>query len=123
MFNNTVLNKYEERVEAVTEYLPPLEERYRIIEEINEDFFKEHGENLPAYLLDKLGSWVLREVYADKRVNKIQLEEYPVLTSFQMGRRARREVLVQEEKTISNLGFHSKNNSLWLSKKEVDLHE
>lgn len=111
MKNSSILKEYTERVEALVEWLPPLEERKKKIEEINEEFYQEYGNNLPPVLLDKLGTWLLREVYADKRVNKIQLEEYPVLSTYQMDRRGRKEVLLDEEETISCLNFHVKNNS------------
>lgn len=111
MKNSSILKVYEERIEAIMEMLPPLEDRKRIIEEINEEFYQEFGHNLPPVLLDRLGTWLMREIYADKRVNKMQLEEYPVLSVYQQDRRGRKEVLLNEEDTLSCLNFHVKNNS------------
>ena len=51
---NTLIDKYTKEVEQLVESLPPLDERKRIIEELDEEYFKEVGEHLPAMLLPAL---------------------------------------------------------------------
>lgn len=111
MMKNSIIDKYTLRVEEMIQTLPTLEERHAEIIRINEDFFEEVGENLPANLLEMLGTWYLKEVYSDNRSNKVALEEYPVLTEHQLYRRGRKNVLIEEEAVLDTIKYHRVNNS------------
>lgn len=108
---NSIYNKYFERVEGMIQSLPPLEERYEQIEIITEDYFQETGGQLPAILLEMLGTWYMQEIYSDNRRNKIALDEFPVLSEHQMYRRNRKRTLMETEADLSILDYHLKNNS------------
>lgn len=108
---NNITEKYNNLIDSYMEQVPPMEERKRIIEEINEQHLQETGENLPNFLLEKLGTWLLKEVYSDKRTNKTALEEFPLLSEHQLLRRQRRVSLINDESKLSNLKFHIDNNS------------
>lgn len=108
---NSINTRYFERVEALVETLPSLEERFEMIESIGEEYYQETGDSLPAIILEMLGTWYMKEVYTDNRRNKVSLEEFPVLSEYQMYRRNRKRTLIEGEKDLSNLDFHLKNNS------------
>lgn len=108
---NTILDKYTAKVENLVQTLPSIEERYDEIIKINEEFFDEVGENLPAHLIEMLGTWYLKETYSDNRSNKVALEEYPVLTEHQLYRRGRKNVLIEEEAVLDTIKYHRVNNS------------
>lgn len=108
---NSIYNKYFERVEEMIESLPSLEERFLQIEEVAEEYFQETGEQLPAILLEMLGTWYMQETYSDNRRNKTSLEEFPVLSEHQMYRRNRKRTLMETEADLSILDYHLKNNS------------
>lgn len=88
-----------------------IEERKKIIKEVADAYYEETGNILPSYLADMFANWLLKEVYADKRVNKVLLEEYPILSENQLLRRNRKTVLIPEENTLDTLNFHLRNNS------------
>lgn len=100
-----------ERVEVLTSYLPPLEERYRVIEELDASYMHDTGNHLPPFLLELLGTWYIQETYSDNRANKVALEEYPILTESQLYRRGKKGVLIGEEIDIDMLKYHKDNNS------------
>lgn len=108
---NSIYDKYFERVEEMIESLPSLEERFMQIEEVAEEYFQETGEQLPAILLERLGTWYMQETYSDNRRNKASLEEFPVLSEYQMYRRNRKRTLMETEADLSILDYHLKNNS------------
>lgn len=108
---NSIYNKYFKKIEEAIEVLPPLEERFKKIEELAEEYFKETGEQLPPMLLEMLGTWYMQEVYSDNRRNKIALDEFPVLSEHQMYRRNRKRTLMETEADLSILDYHLKNNS------------
>lgn len=108
---NSIHSKYFKRVEDTVEMLPPLEERYKKIEELAEEYFQETGEQLPSILLEMLGTWYMQETYSDNRRNKIALEEFPVLSEHQMYRRNRKRTLMETESDLSILDYHLRNNS------------
>lgn len=94
--------------------LPPLEDRKRIILEINEDYFNERGTNLPGDLLNLLGYWLLREQYADRAPHKVKYEEYPILSKYQIQYRKNKTVLISDNNMLSNIRH---NNGLFGRKK------
>ena len=108
---NHTTDKYFKRVEELIKYVPPLEERKQIIETLNEEYYKETGNFLPSFLLEMLATWLLHEVYSDKRTNKVILDEFPVLSENQMLRRKRKMVQIDNEATLETLNFHLRNNS------------
>lgn len=111
MNQNSIINKYHTKVETVIQETPSIEERKKIIEALNEEHYQEVGEHLPAYLLEMLGTWLLKETYSDKRTNKVAVEEFPILTESQMLRRNRKVVHIPEEYTLEILNYHLRNNS------------
>lgn len=108
---NSIYNKYFKKVEDAIEMLPPLEERFKKIEELVEEYFQETGGQLPPMLLEMLGTWYMKETYSDNRRNKIALEEFPVLSEHQMYRRNRKRTLMETESDLSILDYHLRNNS------------
>ena len=108
---NHTIDRYIKKVEEVVQILPPIEERKIIIETINEEYYKETGNFLPSFLLEMFGTWLLQEVYADKRTNKVALDEFPVLSENQMLRRRRKVVQIEDEYVLETLNFHLRNNS------------
>ena len=111
MKNNSIIDKYILRVEELQKTLPPSEERKVIIENLNEEYYQEVGNNLPSFILEMLGTWFMQEVYSDKRTNKVAIEEFPILTESQLVRRRRKTVHIADEDTIEILNFHLRNNS------------
>lgn len=111
MNQNSITNKYYEMVEEIIQDTPPIEERKIIIEALNEEHFQEVGEQLPAYLLEMLGTWLLKETYSDKRTNKVAVEEFPILTESQILRRRRKVVQIENEQSLEVLNYHLRNNS------------
>ena len=77
---NHTTDKYIKRVEEVVQTIPPIEERKILIELINEEYYKETGNFLPSFLLEMFGTWLLQEVYGDRRTNKVAIDEFPVLS-------------------------------------------
>lgn len=108
---NHTTDRYYKRVEEIIQTIPPIEERKIIIESINEEYYKETGSFLPSFLLEMLGTWLLHEVYADKRTNKVALEEFPILSENQLLRRKRKIVYVDNEEILETLNYHLRNNS------------
>lgn len=98
MLKNQVTSRYEVMIDEMIgeNDVPSLEERYAIIEELNEDFYQETGWTLPSFLLNKLTDWVLSETLKDRGVDKVANNEYAVLSHRQIKRRTKRETLVTE---------------------------
>ncbi len=116
---NSTTDKYFKRVEEMVQYIPPLEERKKEIEVINEEYYKETGDFLPNFILEMLGTWLLQEVYSDKRTNKVAVDEFPVLSENQMLRRKRKTVHIDNEYVLETLNFHLRNNSSISKRHEV----
>lgn len=93
MTKNNVIAEFENRVINLVEAnpVPELKERYRLIEEMNEDFYKRTSQNLPPHILSMLTDWVLVEVLKDRDVDKVANNEYAVLSHRQLRRRDKRE--------------------------------
>ena len=108
--NNNINEKYLNIIEQETSLLPPLEDRYKFIEEITDLYFQEVGEIMPGFFLEMLGTWYMDETYTDSRRNKVLLEEYPVLSKHQLQRRNKRNVYVDEEHTIDTMKYYKDNN-------------
>lgn len=99
MLKNRIIQEFEDRVIDVIETspVPELQVRYRLIEELNEEFYQKTTQNLPPHLLSMLTDWVLIEVLKDKDVDKVANSEYAVLSHRQLRRRDKRENSVQGE--------------------------
>ena len=87
---NHTTDKYFKRVEELIQTIPPIEERKQTIEEMNEEYYQETGDFLPNFILEMFGTWLLQEVYGDRRTNKVAIDEFPVLSENQMLRRKRK---------------------------------
>lgn len=122
MQKNSIIDRYTRKVEEMLELDLELEERYTLINSLNECYFGEVGENLPSFLLEMLGTWCLKETYSDKRTNKVAMEEFPVLTESQLLRRRRKTVHVDNEYVLETLNYHLRNNSS-TSKRYEDEYE
>lgn len=100
MMKNDIIAEFESSVEHFVNFkpVPELKERYRIINKLNEEFFKRtQGDNLPPYLLSRLSDWVLFEVLKDKNVDKVTDSEFAILSTGQLKRRNKRENSVEGE--------------------------
>ena len=93
--------RYSEIIEELTAQrpLPTLQERKSLIEEINEDYFRETGKQLPFNLLNKLGDWYLAEELSNRDKYKMEKQEYPILTEPQAKRR-RKQVAHLEDNLL-----------------------
>lgn len=111
MQKNSINERYFDMVELIIQDVPSIEVRKQIIEELNEEYFQEVGEQLPPYMLEMLGTWLLKETYSDKRTNKVAIEEFPILTESQILRRRRKVVQIEHEQTLEVLNYHLRNNS------------
>ncbi|OAA90879.1 hypothetical protein [Clostridium ljungdahlii] len=99
MIKNEIVEVFERRIDdvVVRENLPNLQERFKAIEQISEDYYQQTEKILPSYLLNRLGDWVLEEVLKDKTVDKVANDEYAVLSYRQIRRRTKRENSVSSE--------------------------
>lgn len=109
--DNKTINKYINKVNEMVQTLPELEERKKMIEDLDNSYFEELGEHLPAGLLNTLGTWLLTEAYADKRTNKVKVEEYPILSQNQLLRRNRKMITIESEDTLEVINYHRQHNS------------
>lgn len=121
--NNSIIDKYVKKVEEIIELELSLEERFMLIESLNDCFVEEVGKNLPSFLLEMLGTWCLKETYSDKRTNKVAVEEFPILTESQIVRRRRKTVQIQNEYVIETLNYHLRNNSSTSKRVVEDVYE
>lgn len=121
--NNSIIDKYVKKVEEMIELELSLEERFILIESLNDCFVEEVGKNLPSFLLEMLGTWCLKETYSDKRTNKVAVEEFPILTESQIVRRRRKTVQIQNEYVIETLNYHLRNNSSTSKRVVEDVYE
>jgi len=98
MLKNNIVTKYEEIVlnKIQQKPLPTIDERFKVIEEINEQYFQETEDNLPSYLLTKLANWILAEELTDQHADKVTREDFPVLSDKQARLRKRREKTVKD---------------------------
>jgi hypothetical protein len=98
MLKNNIVAKYEEIVlnKIQQKPLPTIDERFKVIEEINEQYFQETEDNLPSYLLTKLANWILAEELTDRHADKVTREDFPVLSDKQARLRKRREKTVKD---------------------------
>lgn len=99
MTKNNVIAEFENKVINLVEAnsVPELKERYKLIEQVNEEFYKKTSQNLPPHILSMLTDWVLIEVLKDRNVDKVTNNEYAVLSHRQLRRRDKRENSVMGE--------------------------
>lgn len=119
----TPMDKYRDKARDMMEYVPPLDDRKRMIEELNEECYADLGEFLASDVLQELGNWLLHEYHADRTNNKAAKSEYPVLSKYQIKRRKRQVVLMDCERSLSTLAYHIKNNSTFRNKRSGDSWE
>ena len=116
---NHTTDKYFKRVEELIQTIPPIEERKQTIEEMNEEYYQETGDFLPNFILEMFGTWLLQEVYGDRRTNKVAIDEFPVLSENQMLRRKRKMIQIEDEYTLETLNYHLRNNSSTSKRQET----
>lgn len=98
MSKNKVIFVYENRIDELInqEELPALEVRFKMIEDLNEEYFKETGATLPSHLINKLADWILNETLKDRAVDKVTNNDFAILSPRQIKRRVKREASVQD---------------------------
>lgn len=108
----SINTRYAELIEEMTTVrpLPTLQERKNLIEEINEDYFRETGKSLPFPLLNKLGDWYLADELGNKDKYKMEKEEYPILTEPQAKRRRKQVTHLDGE--LLDFFYVSKNDKV-----------
>lgn len=115
MIKNSILADFEDRIDEllILRPLPELQERFKIVEELNEEFYQITENNLPSIFLSRLSDWVLLEVLNDKDVDKVANNEFAILSPRQLRRRDKRENSV-EGKVMDylNLKYVKKKDSL-----------
>lgn len=97
MIKNNLLSHFEDRVDGMVTVkpVPELPERYALINEVCEDFYKTIGQTLPAFMLSRLCDWVLIEILNDRDVDKVSNAEFAILSPRQLRRRDKRENSVE----------------------------
>lgn len=118
MIKNSVLAEFEGRIERIVAVrpVPPMEERFKIVEELNEKFYMRTEQNLPQFMLSQLTDWILIEVLNDRDVDKVTNSEFAILSPRQLRRRDRRENSVEGE-VMDYLNLKYVKNKDSLSKK------
>lgn len=114
---NQINNKYEHIIKNYLSRLVPLQLRFKIINYINDEYFKEVQKNLPSRFLNMLGSWCVKEIYKDKTSNKVAVTEYPFLSLHQYKRRMDKQVQLNNMEALEVLAYHRNNNTLKVDKK------
>ncbi len=114
---NQINNKYEHIIKNYLSRLVPLQLRFKIINHINNEYFKEVQKNLPSRFLNMLGSWCVKEIYKDKTSNKVAVTEYPFLSLHQYKRRMDKQVQLNNMEALEVLAYHRNNNTLKVDKK------
>lgn len=124
MSKNKVIFVYENRIDELInqEELPALEVRFKLIEDLNEEYFKETGATLPSHLINKLTDWVLNETLKDRTVDKVTNTEFAILSPRQIKRRVKRETSVQDN-VLDYLELKYVKNQDSLSKVTCKEHE
>lgn len=126
MIKNNLIAEFESIIDDLIDStpIPELEDRYKIIERLNEEFFqKTNGSNLPPHLLHKLTDWVLIEVLTDKDVDKVTNTDFAILSPRQIKRRIKRECSVLSEvMDFLDLKYVKQQDSLAKTLKKTD-HE
>lgn len=117
------MNEFKQKAEVLISTIPPLEERKKQIEELNEECYQKLGKFLSSDILNMLGDWLLHEYHSDKTPNKADLTEYPILSKYQIKRRSRKLVLIGEEDSLSMVSYHLKNNSTIRKEKGANAYE
>lgn len=115
MIKNNILAEFEIRIEELVNTRPliDLQERFKLVEEINEEFFRLTEQNLPQFLLSQLSDWVLLEVLNDRDVDKVSNNEFAILSQRQLRRRDKRENSVGGEvMDYLNMKYVKKEDSL-----------
>lgn len=115
MIKNNILADFEDKIIELVSLrpLPELTERYKIIENMNEEFYKLTGHNLPPFLLSKLSDWCLMEILNNKDVDKVTNTEFAILSPRQLRRRDKRENSVDGEvMDYLNLKYVKQKDSL-----------
>lgn len=96
---NKTIEEFEKMIFAMVENtpIPTLEDRYKYIEDINEEYLDATGNVLPPFLLSVLTDWVLAETLKDKDVCKVTNNEFAILSHRQIKRRLVREPSVEDD--------------------------
>lgn len=118
MSKNSILAKYEAKIDELISLrpIPEISERFRLIEELNEDYFKLTNQNLPNWMLLRLTDWILIEILNNRNVDKVANSEFAILSPRQLRRRDKRESSV-EMQIIDYLNQKYIKNKDSLSKK------
>lgn len=97
-------------LELVKYDLPLATKKYEI-ERLNEEYYQLTGDNIPSWLLNILGNWLLADILKDTSNTKSKDAEYPILSHHQEQRRERRVLLVDTEDKLDYIK-HTRDNNL-----------
>lgn len=73
------------------------EEKNQIAQSLTDNYRERNGHDMRPALLEGLADFILSDTLLDKRINKVQIEEYPILSERQLTRRDRREQIVEAD--------------------------
>jgi hypothetical protein len=80
--------EFEKAADAlIQEKLSDRQERIQAIDALCEEYAASIGQPPDSLQLDRLANEILREELTDKRKNKTRVEEYPILSDYQISRR------------------------------------
>lgn len=107
----TYQEEFAERVEALFahEDYPPVEDRKETAEKLTEEHFEITRKFPKPYLLEKLANYILLDTLRDRNIHKAKHDEYPVFSKYQEKKRARRQILVEDDK-LDWFNERNKNN-------------
>lgn len=96
----TYQEEFAERVEKLfePEEYPSVDVRNETVVKMTEEHYEITGRYPKPYLLEKLANYVLLDTLRDRNIHKAKHDEYPVFSKYQEKKRARRYILVDDDK-------------------------
>lgn len=81
--------EFEQGVELIESSCSDMnrEQRMNAVEKLTDEYVMAHGDKPRGPLLERLADVILYEELSDKRPNKMQAEEYPIMSEWQRSRR------------------------------------
>lgn len=106
-FNNEIHDHITKLFERSAE---SAEQRVAAADQLIESYYEVSGKVPPPSALERLGSYIMREDYEDKRKNKSQKTEYPTLSERQQARRYEKEATFGDIEYVSSVVFGTKKS-------------
>lgn len=96
----TYQEEFAERVEGLflPEDYPSVDVRNDTASKMTEEHFEITGTYPKPYVLEKLANYILLDTLRDRNIHKAKHDEYPVFSKYQEKKRARRQILVEDDK-------------------------